>query len=309
MRYVTLTVLIMLLVGCNQNTALPTLAKLPTIAPSLTATATASPTSSPTATKTATPTSSPTATLTAKRETEPILSNQDGQTYITYSCPHEPPNPKIYLFDEAYDDWDDYITVVANTICDVHYFWQMELGNRYTPPNYVVHNKFSDTGQALSPKDFRTCAINPEIEFRGRYCNKIDNPGILVDSLSTFENYQDYGAFDVIQVIAHEWGHHIQFIVWKDYNFSELQADCLVGAYARYAMNNLDSIQIPVIFAEWEAYVHSYETSNNDLVASEAYYGGWDNITNGHVADAMTLGFEDGVSACINTDFSINGDA
>ena len=308
MRYIALALLTMFLVGCNQNDPLPTLAKLPTIAPTPTATLTPSTTPSPTATQTTTPTPSPTATLTAKRGLETILSNQDNQNYVAYSCPDGSENPKIYLFDEGHEDWDDYITVVANSICDVHHFWQQELGRPYKAPNYVAHINYTDDGETIVPKNVDiSCDNHSKVKFSARYCTDFTHPGIIIVIEISLEYYQLHGAIDLTHTVAHEWAHHIQFIVWNDFDFSELQANCLFGAYARYAVDNSDIVQIPVIPAEWERYVNLYEAASDILVYPIGADVGWDYLTYGHVADAMNLGFEEGVSACIDTDFSLAG--
>jgi len=307
MPYVTLVLLAMLLVGCNQNTALPTLAKLPTIVPSPTSTETPSSTPSPTATQTYTPTPSPTATLTAKREDTPILSNQSGHNYVEYSCPDGSEKPKIYLFDEEHEDWDEYIIVVANSICDVNHFWQQELGRRYKAPKYVAHINYTDDGETIAPKDVDvSCGKHSNVKFSARYCTDFTNPGIIIVKEISLEYYQLYGAIELTHTAAHEWAHHIQFIIWNDFDFSELQANCLFGAYARYAVDNPDIVQIPVITAEWEQFVNLYEAASDTLVYPIGADVGWDYLTYGHVADVMNLGFEGGVSACIETDFSIS---
>lgn len=51
----------------------------------------------------------------------------------------------------------------------------------------------------------------------------------------------NYGNYAAKMVIAHEWGHTIQFTynIRNQAPYQELQADCTGGSFIRYAQNNL----------------------------------------------------------------------
>lgn len=302
-NYITFLVFGFVLVGCNQSHVLPTLAQLPTIIPSptLTLTPTATPTSTPTQTPITTP--SPTATLTAKQDFTPILSNQMDQIYVAYTCPHKPPQPNIYLFKDEREHWEQYLTVVANATCDVHHFWQQEMGTEYTAPEYVVHLKLDEGGQLVMPEGYVTCSENSEFETRGYFCSNYLQPSIEINSERTFQFYLRDGAMNPIHVLAHEWGHYIQFSL-LDANMSELQADCFFGAYIQYALSNTDIIQVDIKLSDWRQLLYLYEAAYDQRVDPNGTYPR-NELTYGHIADAMRLGYNGGTSVCINSDFDI----
>ena len=65
--------------------------------------------------------------------------------------------------------------------------------------------------------------------------------------------YTEIGEFGVVQVLAHEWGHHIQKTVALTTMvpmFTELQSDCLAGVYARDAQDR-DILTSENLAAAW----------------------------------------------------------
>jgi hypothetical protein len=118
---------------------------------------------------------------------------------------------------------------------DVDRFWARqfaEAGREYLPPLGVIG--FNDYLMT-------TCGeANPE-EMNAFYCSLDETVYYGVDFRNMIEG--EMGDFAWVNVIAHEWGHHIQDqldIKWSfrpdvsgelSYMQMELQADCMAGAY------------------------------------------------------------------------------
>lgn len=128
----------------------------------------------------------------------------------------------------------DMDTLVALTITDLEQFWTIELPAvwdvDYTPvsafgPYRVSEGDVPVCGGPLSPDQYEVnafyCGLNDTIQW--------DEEGLMAPL------YSSYGDFTVALVLAHEWGHAIQARFGLDDSVptivSELQADCLAGAW------------------------------------------------------------------------------
>jgi hypothetical protein len=100
-------------------------------------------------------------------------------------------------------------------------------GLQYTSPGLVAINERPvETG----------CVTAYPGDGPGFYCGLDMTIYVDVYWLTTFE--VNMGDFAWITVLAHEWGHHIQYLLavrQQTNNLFELQADCLAGSFARDA--------------------------------------------------------------------------
>ena len=106
-------------------------------------------------------------------------------------------------------------------------FWTEQLGV-YRPPVRV---------EAYTPGTPGPCfASRPK--GNAYHCMERLQRGIYYDPAFFEELLHDHGQYAPVLVLAHEWGHHVQSFIEQPYMFSlqdELQADCLAGAFTRYA--------------------------------------------------------------------------
>ena len=116
----------------------------------------------------------------------------------------------------------------ADLMNEIDAFWAgtfQHEGVAYAPPNIFVVEQETATGCGV---------VRPEPN--AFYCG-LDRTIYLVPQFLV-EQEQQFGDYAPIAVLSHEWGHHIQILLGvigptrKDF---ELQADCLMGAFTRYA--------------------------------------------------------------------------
>ena len=118
------------------------------------------------------------------------------------------------------------INVASN---DINSFWQWALnssGRRYAPPRLISY---------ISPINTR-CGV--ALLNNAFYCPP--EHAIYYDYNFIARSYSKVGDYAAVGIIAHEWGHVVQahLGISKGNTFSiqmELQADCFVGAYTKYA--------------------------------------------------------------------------
>ena len=117
--------------------------------------------------------------------------------------------------------------LIVRAAKDIEGFWSAQMrarGLRYRTPRVSQYQ-----GSA-------TTACGPAMEWNAYYC-RADNSIGIHQGLAQWI-YDEIGEFGVVQVLAHEWGHHIQktaALTTIIPMFTELQADCLAGVYARDA--------------------------------------------------------------------------
>lgn len=119
--------------------------------------------------------------------------------------------------------------LIITAATDIEKFWRAQMlaaGFRYRTPRVSQYQ----TGAKS--------ACGPLSEWNAYYCRADSSIGIHQGLAQWI--YNEIGEFGVVQVLAHEWGHHIQktaTLTTALPMFTELQADCLAGVYARDAQN------------------------------------------------------------------------
>ena len=117
--------------------------------------------------------------------------------------------------------------LIVRAAKDIEGFWSAQMrarGVRYRTPRVSQYQASATT------------ACGPAMEWNAYYC-RADNSIGIHQGLAQWI-YDEIGEFGVVQVLAHEWGHHIQktaALTTIIPMFTELQADCLAGVYARDA--------------------------------------------------------------------------
>ena len=137
----------------------------------------------------------------------------------------------------GFEPIDDIDTLTDLTILDLEQFWAVELpavfGVEYVPvsavgPYFVSEGDVPVCGGPLQPDQYQVnafyCSLNDSVQW--------DQEGLMIPF------WTEYGDFTVSLVLAHEWGHAVQERFGFDDSLptivSELQADCLAGAWTRY---------------------------------------------------------------------------
>lgn len=131
----------------------------------------------------------------------------------------------------------DIETITQLTIFDLEEWWGSELpavfGVEYDPvsefgPYFISQGDIPFCGGPLKREEFETNAF---------YCPIDDTVQWDAETLMA-PLFQEFGNFTVALVLAHEWGHAVQARFGFDHVnqptiVSELQADCLAGAWTR----------------------------------------------------------------------------
>ena len=136
--------------------------------------------------------------------------------------------------------------VMNATVQDIDLFWSVEFpevwGMEYETPTvngsyFVSQGDVPTCGAPLDPSSYQGnafyCGFEDTIQW--------DHEGLMAPL------YEQYGDFTVSLVIAHEWGHAIQNRFGFDDSssptiISELQADCLAGAWTGHISGNQSEI-------------------------------------------------------------------
>ena len=119
--------------------------------------------------------------------------------------------------------------LIVQAAKDIEGFWSAQMrarGVRYRTPRVSQYQ-----GSAAT-------ACGPAMEWNAYYCRADSSIGIHQGLAQWI--YDEIGEFGVVQVLAHEWGHHIQktaALTTIIPMFTELQADCLAGVYAQDAQD------------------------------------------------------------------------
>ncbi|HEX8174969.1 MAG TPA: neutral zinc metallopeptidase [Pyrinomonadaceae bacterium] len=120
-------------------------------------------------------------------------------------------------------------TLLAAAANDINGFWQWAFnstGRAYAPPQMVAY-----TGQINTP-----CGVLQSNN--AAYCQAAHT--IYYDYNFINRSYTNVGDYAAVGIIAHEWGHvvqaHLGISRGNSYSIQmELQADCFMGAYTKYA--------------------------------------------------------------------------
>ncbi len=148
-----------------------------------------------------------------------------------------------------FTSFTDIETLTEFTIQDLERWWTTELpavfGTAYEPvsefgPYHPSQGDVPNCGGPLAPEQY---------EFNAFYCSINDSVQWDAENLMAML-FQTYGDFTVALVLAHEWGHAVQFrFGFDDFNqdtiVSELQADCLAGSWTgRIAREESESLRL-----------------------------------------------------------------
>lgn len=131
----------------------------------------------------------------------------------------------------------DLDTILDLTIQDLEVWWADELPAAFNT-DYSPVSEFGP--YFISEGDVPVCGgplKREEFEFNAFYCGINDTVQWDAETLMA-PLFQEFGDFTVALVLAHEWGHAVQArFGFDDFNqptiVSELQADCLAGAWTR----------------------------------------------------------------------------
>lgn len=179
---------------------------------------------------------------------------------------------------------DPYAAQFGDLLGDLDAFWSAafrETAADYRSPETVAMDRPVQTG--CGPADPSAFAF---------YCNSDET---IYFSVAGFADHERrFGDFAPIVVTAHEWGHHVQWLLRVSQeagNAYELQADCLAGAYANDASTRglLDPGDVT------EAVLTSADAGDDPLLPQDqpgAHGTNDDRIT------AFMRGYIDGVAGC-----------
>lgn len=196
-------------------------------------------------------------------------------------------------------------------------FWQGQLGERYAPPEFVLFTGATQTGCGGA-----TSAVGPF------YCPA--DQTIYIDTTFYDDLRGRFGAqggpLAEMYVVAHEWGHHIQYLLGtmdsvqrgesgptSDAVRLEIQADCFAGAWAGQASTVADDSGTPflepVTPAQVEDALNAASAIGDDRI-QESTQGQVNPETWTHGSAEMrqrwfSRGYEQGVTACDS--FSVPG--
>lgn len=215
--------------------------------------------------------------------------DRDGIPDVLDRCPDEPETFNKYMDEDGCPDSIATLFELARSNVDT--FWKGEAPNLnlpYVPPRRVVtYTAPIDTpcGRA-QPDNAFFCALDSSLYF---------DLGFLDRELSR-------GDFAPVVIVAHEWGHHIQFTMgWRDPLpiRHELQADCFAGAFALHADRQgfLDENDSEV------AMTSLFRSGRTDVpwLAPGSHGSGGNRI------DAFMWGFSHGAEACTESVFLRKG--
>lgn len=117
-------------------------------------------------------------------------------------------------------------SIIEAVASDIDTYWSMAFatgGTAYSSPVIVDLDDIS----------YSACGtLDPRLS-PGYYCSLDTTIYISISTLAQYETH--FGDFAWITILAHEWGHHVQFLSGAyagQGNAHELQADCLAGSYA-----------------------------------------------------------------------------
>ena len=172
---------------------------------------------------------------------------------------------------------------------DINDFWDAtfkEYGYDYTEPQIVLFDRSQvSTGCGVAPAQ-----VGPF------YCN-IDHTMYYPYNFM-YQQWQRFGDYAVVTIIAHEWGHSVQNMLGALSNGSytidiELQADCFAGAYTQYANESSTKIRLDAQDIE-EGAVALFNAGDPDGTPW------WDSQAHGS-GDLRYQAFEDGFKMGVNT--------
>jgi len=184
------------------------------------------------------------------------------------------------------DQWNlnDLINAVAQ---DINRMWAAEFAERelaYRPPNFIdgyVRRARTACG-VVRIQTALYCGTSHSIHYEINFMNSA---------------MRQIGDFAVAAVIAHEWGHAVQLqlgLLNSSPVERELQADCLAGAYANYAENVSEQVELSEGDVEEGSRLFSLIGDPEGLDVNDAAAHG----TAEQRVEAYQTGYEEGIDGC-----------
>lgn len=208
-------------------------------------------------------------------------ADQDGIVGAADRCPQEAENINgIFDTDGCADTMDDLLAFAAD---DLNIYWEAQteaLGLTYYPPNRLV--PYRDPAN-------RRLRMNAFYAPYGHYIGY--DMDLMESSLARF------GDFAPVAILAHEWAHLSQrnIGIQREYTIStELQADCLAGAYAFHLQEQGNLEEGDLEEGLYQMYSIGDPTST-PWFHENAHGTGEQRYT------ALLNGFENGVLYCLET--------
>jgi uncharacterized protein len=195
---------------------------------------------------------------------------------------------------------DPVVELITISEDDLNAFWEQtftdeELGE-YSPPEAVVAYEGDE------PIETECGETEAENAF---FCPT--DQGIYYDITWLTDEYDksENNGYAVVGTIAHEWGHHIQYLLEQeelqldDNHYSieiELQADCFAGNFSRYLYDGNGSLEITTEDLQ-EGMNDFYESGDGDDAA-------WDDEdahgTSAQRSQSFLMGYNQGVAVCLD---------
>jgi predicted metalloprotease len=171
--------------------------------------------------------SAPTVTATPRKSPD---TDADGVPDVSDECPNQKENRNGIFNNNGCADTIDKLVKLAAT--DIDQYWRQDFTKRkpiYYPPTGPTLVRCVKP-RACREDEVQTGLYDPQTH-------------VLRLNATFLEDYvYIYGDYAAVNVVAHEWGHHIQSLLGRDKvsNFTpdyiiaklELEADCLSGTYA-----------------------------------------------------------------------------
>lgn len=266
----------------------------------------------------------------------------------TYQCEDSSGNPTIpiYLFTDppgthptqsVMQLWQEYISYVYFITCDLSEFWQLQF--EHEPPAFVTHEYFASEQSLesrIAPHSSLLCNGNPPaFDVRGYYCTQTSTgqSSIVVNRDQMWTKYNEWnnklsgrGFATIVFMLAHEWGHHIAWvginertgIAESDEEIRwELESECYTGAFWRYAIDNSNRLTVDYRQEDWTYWLNSLSYYDDefttpiprDTPVTTVDRGEWKGIMLGEQLDALRLGFDGGVQACVDAEIEEQNDS
>lgn len=189
--------------------------------------------------------------------------------------------------------------IVTNAIADLQDWWAKQYPDVFDGDTYEpVSGGFYAYGSNTDPSDL-PCAPDRIEDALGNafYCPAAD--AVLWDQEVLLPKLiDDFGAFTVAVVVAHEWGHAIQARGGID-NFStvilEQQSDCFAGAWVRHVKDDGDArfrITTDDLDKALAGFLSLRDAPGSSATNPNAHGSGFDRVR------AFQEGYQDGAGRC-----------
>lgn len=214
----------------------------------------------------------------------------------------------IYLFEYADPLWTEYTQLTRDIACDLHYFWSHSAPIDIYDVHPSIVQEYSDSFLTTPPNYERrsqngACLDLPSSDTVSAYYCRNPN-GIVIREPTQFVNYlaweqSDLGALKIALSLAHEYGHHVQLPPVTNLKNRELQAECYVGAYFQFAIENQDLTIVDFTLDDWSAIQRTIpiDVSQDIMVGTS---GIWSTITLLERGNALRLGYNHGILECFD---------